>query len=433
MKDCHNNMIEDSGENGASQHSKSSTFGPESDSSTGDGEIPDPSSPNHQQDNIPLEVATTETKHVFMAKVFATIILLVAVFIVATITYIIVDNQEKRNFESQFTGYASEVVTVSREKTGQLFNALDAFSVSVSSQAARELEIRNSSWPFYRIPDWSVRAQRLAELTRMANPFVSFAIIVRQDERKAWEDFANSEYPMEYQYAIEKEGNKDGITAEDLLNNTIPFIYQSDTGSALPASGIGDLLPVFQLYPLEVFPGMQAMPMGWNSQSYTAVRDLFRITQAIKSVAVGGFFIHLNRDTKSSGTEILQPVFDRADTADEDRRVVSVISLQLHWLDYFKNLFHGVDSDVSIIVVLTNSCPASLDASAISDHVVTYQIDGSNAIVLGEEDLHDPKFDSLEVTETFIDLGIDHSKVPDGLCVPTSTLHVYPSEALGHA
>eukprot|EP00980_Cylindrotheca_fusiformis_P031558 scaffold26553_cov137-Cylindrotheca_fusiformis.AAC.2 len=394
MKEYHESMS-DCGENGTSHHSKSSTLGQGSDSSTGDGEIPDPSS-SHQQENVPLDVATQEAKHVFRAKIFATTILLVAVCAVATLTYLLVDAQERSNFESQFHGYASEVVTVSREKTSQLFNALDAFSVSISSQASRELEIRNSSWPFYRIPDWSVRAQRLAELTRMENPFVSFAVIVRQDERKAWEDFANGEYPIEYQYAIEKEGDKDGMTVEDLLNKTVPFVYQSDTGTVLPAPPTGDLMPIFQLYPLEVFPGMPAMSMGWNSQSYGAVRDLFRIIRAVKSPGIGGFFIHLGRNTKSSGTEILQPVFDRADTADEDRRVVGGISLRLHWLDYFKNLFHGVDSHVSLVVVLENACPASLDASVMPDHVVTYQIDGSNAIVLGEEDLHDPKFDSLE-------------------------------------
>eukprot|EP00980_Cylindrotheca_fusiformis_P010486 scaffold2324_cov116-Cylindrotheca_fusiformis.AAC.13 len=416
------------GGNGTSRPSKSSSWGPESESRNS-RDVPYLSS-TPQQDKTPLDVARTETQHVFRAKILATIILLVAVCIVATFTYLLVDAQERSNFESQFTGYASEVVTVSRETTGQLFNALDAFSVSISSQGAGELKLRNSSWPFYRIPDWSVRAQRLAELTRMENPFVSFDPIVRQDERKAWEDFANGEYPIEYQYAVEKEGEKNIMAAEDLLSKTIPFIYQFDSSGVVPAPGTGDLIPIFQQYPLEVFPGMQAMPMGYNMQAYPAARDLFRITQAIKSPAIGSFFIYLGRDIKSSGTEILQPVFDRADTADEDRRVVGGISLRLHWLDYFKNLFHGGDSDVRLVVVLKNSCPASPDASAVSDHVVTYQIDGSNAIVLGEEDLHNPKYDSLEITETFIDLGIDHSRVPDGLCVPTSTLHVYPSELL---
>eukprot|EP00980_Cylindrotheca_fusiformis_P010474 scaffold2324_cov116-Cylindrotheca_fusiformis.AAC.1 len=419
--------------NDSSIHAKQSALGPESDSSTG-GEIPDPSSPS-QQENVPLDVARREEKHVFRAKIFATIILLVASG-KSILGFRFNYNRISSNFIliffypiQKFSGYASEVVTVSRETTGQLFNALDAFSVSISSQAAMELELLNSSWPFYRIPDWSVRAQRLVELTRMEDPSVSFDPIVRQDERKAWEDFANGEYPIEYQYSFEK-GDTGGMTTEELLNKTIPFIYQSFNSPVVPAPGTGDLLPMFQQYPLDLFPGLSEMLMNWDAQSLPAVRDLFRITRAIKRPAVGGFFIQLGRDTKASGTQVVQPVFDRADTADEARRVVGIVSLRLHWLDYFKNLFHGGDSDVRLIVVLKNSCPPSRHASAISEHVVTFQIDGSNAMVLGEKDLHNAKFDSMEVTETFIDLAVDHSQVPVGLCVPTSTLHVYPSELL---
>eukprot|EP00980_Cylindrotheca_fusiformis_P027632 scaffold21593_cov93-Cylindrotheca_fusiformis.AAC.1 len=43
-----------------------------------------------------------------------------------------------------------------------------------------------------------------------------------------------------------------------------------------------------------------------------------------------------------------------------------------------------------------------------------YRVGGNMAIVLEMEDLHDPKNDSLEVIDTFIDLGIaEQSKVPD--------------------
>eukprot|EP00980_Cylindrotheca_fusiformis_P023089 scaffold10105_cov129-Cylindrotheca_fusiformis.AAC.2 len=426
-----------SGKHRIRHQSKQSSYGPESDSSTGDDISPPPTSA-HKQDNIPLDVARREEKNVFRAKIFVALILTLAVCAVATFTYLLVDSQEKSNFESQFTGYASEVVTVSREKSSQLFHALDAFSVSVSSQAAGELELRNSSWPLYRIPDWSVRTQRLAELMGVEDPYIAFAPIVKQDQRKVWEDFANDAYPILYREAIEKEGEKGGMTAEDFLGRTVPFVYTLNTGDGtiLPAFGSGDLLPLFQQYPLKFFPLLPIMPMGYDIRHYGVLTELLEITKATKSPTIGSYYINSDVETQVSGSQILQPVFDRADTADDNRRVVGGMILQMNWLDYFKNLFHEGDSDARIIVVLKNYCPASLDPSAISaqnaasDHAVTYQIDGSNAIVLGEEDLHDPKYDSLEVTETFIDLGIDQSKVPDGLCVPNLSLHVYPSETL---
>eukprot|EP00980_Cylindrotheca_fusiformis_P013825 scaffold3584_cov128-Cylindrotheca_fusiformis.AAC.1 len=424
-----------------SSTSHRSQFGtPQPSSNPSNGEEPVPASCSRERVGNSADVAKTEEKNVVRVKILVALILLLAVCVVATITYLLVDSQERSNFESQFNGYASEVVTVSRERTSQLFNALDAFSVSVSSQAAGELQLRNSSWPLYCIPDWSVRAQRLAELTGVEDPFLTFAPIVQEDDRKAWEDFAKEAYPILYQDAIEKEGDKGGTTAKEFLEKTIPFIFNADVENLelfpSPATD-GLMLPTFQQYPIKFIPLIPVMPMNFNIFEFTETAELFQVTRAIRLPAIASFSIRLDTVTRASGSQIMQPIYDRADTSDEDRKMVGIILIQLHWLDYFKNLFLEENSDEGIVVVLKSSCPTNWNTAlnitkykTSHDMVVTYQIDGSNAIVLGEEDLHDPKYDSLEVAETFIDLGIDESKVPEGLCVPTLTLHVYPSEKL---
>eukprot|EP00980_Cylindrotheca_fusiformis_P008039 scaffold1710_cov120-Cylindrotheca_fusiformis.AAC.5 len=392
------------GKIGTSLQSEFSQVDQSSKSSSGELALPPTSS--NQQGNM-LAIGKKEEKNVF---------------------------RERSNFESQFVGYASEVVTVSREKTGQLFNALDAFSVSVSSQAAGELALRNSSWPLYRIPDWSVRTQRVAQLTGAEDPFLFFAPIVQQEERKEWEDFANAAYPILYQDAIEREEDKGGTTAKEFLDKTIPFVYSVDVESfdLAPASAVGELLPVFQLYPLKFFPLLPIIPMNFNLLAYPDSAELFRITQAVNGPTIASFSIYIDVETTVAGSQIMQPIYDRADTADEERKMVGVMIIQLNWLDYFKNMFLEEESDDGIIVVLKTTCPQDKDTGtrASYDRVVTYEIGGNTAVVLGEEDLHDPKYDSMEVTESFVDLGIDQSKVPDGLCVPVLTLHVYPSEAL---
>eukprot|EP00980_Cylindrotheca_fusiformis_P016278 scaffold4838_cov110-Cylindrotheca_fusiformis.AAC.2 len=422
---------------GTSHQLEFGTMQPSSNSINGEEPVPPSSSP--RQAGKSSTVAAREEKNVFRAKLLVALILLVAVCVVATFTYLLVDSQERSNFESQFNGYASEVVSVSRERTSQLFNALDAFSVSVSSQAAGELQLRNASWPLYRIPDWSVRAQRLTELTGVDDPFLTFAPIVGQDDRKAWEEFANDAYPILYQDAIAKEGDKGGATAKEFLDKTIPFIFNADVENydLVPSPENGEMIPSFQQYPLEFFPSVPIMPMNYNLLSQKETANVFTITQAIMGPTITSFSIRVDLNTQASGSQIMQPIYDRADTSDEDRKMVGIITMQLHWLDYFKNLFLEENSDDGIVVVLKSSCPthgnSTLDVTeqpTSHDMIVTYQIDGSNAIFLGEEDLHDPKYDSLEVAETFIDLGIDESKVPQGLCVPTLTLHVYPSEKL---
>eukprot|EP00980_Cylindrotheca_fusiformis_P000969 scaffold265_cov131-Cylindrotheca_fusiformis.AAC.4 len=423
---------------GISHQSEFSAKEPLSKSSS--GELPSPPTSPHQQGNYSLDVAKKEKKIVFRAKILVALILLLAVCAVASFTHLLVNSQERSNFESQFIGYASEVVTVSREKTSQLFNALDAFSVSVSSQAAGELDLQNSSWPFYQIPDWSVRTQRLAQLTGSEDPLLFFAPIVQQDEKKKWEDFANDAYPILYQDAIEREGDKGGTTAKEFLDKTCPFINEIDSENFafVPASATGELLPVFQLYPLKFFPLLPIMPMSFNLLAYKDTAELYRITQAVKGPTFASLSIFVDVEHTADGTQIMQPIYDRADTADENRKMVGVLIIQLNWLDYFKNLFLDEESDDGIIVVLKTSChkdfgfePQVTDRTRESyDRVVTYQIGGNKAIILGAEDLHDTKYDSLEVTETFIDLDIDQSEVPDGLCVPTLSLHVYPSGTL---
>eukprot|EP00980_Cylindrotheca_fusiformis_P016282 scaffold4838_cov110-Cylindrotheca_fusiformis.AAC.6 len=412
---------------------------PQLSSNSGNGEEPAPRSSSREQVGNSSDVAKREKKIVFRTKILVAFILLVAVCAVATSTYLLVNSQERSNFESQFTGYASEVVTASREKTSQLFSALDAYSVSVGSQAAGELQLRNSSWPLYSIPDWSLRTQRLAGLTGVDDSFVSFAPIVQQDDRKEWEDFANDAYPILYQDAIDKEGDKGGTTANEFLDKTIPFIFEANIEKydIFPSPGNGEMLPTFQQYPLEFFPLTPIMPMNFNLLSQKEGAELFQITKAIMGPTIASFSILIDIKTQAAGSQIMQPVYDRADTADEDRKMVGIILIQMHWLNYFNNLFLEESSDAGIVVVLKSSCPTNLNTAlnvtkykTSHDMVVTYQIEGSNAVVLGEEDLHDPKYDSLEVSETFIDLGIDESKVPEGLCVPTLTLHVYPSQKL---
>eukprot|EP00980_Cylindrotheca_fusiformis_P002311 scaffold535_cov65-Cylindrotheca_fusiformis.AAC.13 len=52
---------------------------------------------------------------------------------------------------------------------------------------------------------------------------------------------------------------------------------------------------------------------------------------------------------------------------------------------------------------------------------------------LGDSALHNPKYDSMKLTDVFVDLDIDESELPVGTCIPTLTLHVYPFEDLEQA
>eukprot|EP00980_Cylindrotheca_fusiformis_P012127 scaffold2929_cov107-Cylindrotheca_fusiformis.AAC.6 len=387
----------------------------------------DNSDPQGRVYDVPA-VAKQEETNVIRAKILVAIILVIAVCSVAVSTFLLVRSQERRNFESQFDGYASEFVAVSIQKTGQLFNAFDAFAVAIGAQAATDLKKDNASWPFYTISDWTVRAERLAELIAVDDAFVIFAPVVQEHQKKEWEDFANDAYPTFYQEAIDKEGGKDGMTWKDYVDQTVPFIHYTDENyQFLPVTRPGETLPVFQHYPLDLFRAIPIMPNNLDMLAIPQTAALYQGTRQINGPTIGFTNIMKEDLTMVPGSLIIQPVYDRADTKDPNREIVGIIATQLQWLDYFEKLLPGGRSEEHIIVVLMSACPKVVDSDPT---VVTYQIDGPAATFLGETDLHDPKYDALEVAEVFIDLRVDQSLLPEGVCVPTVTLHVYPNSEM---
>eukprot|EP00980_Cylindrotheca_fusiformis_P028842 scaffold22655_cov173-Cylindrotheca_fusiformis.AAC.1 len=210
---------------------------------------------------IPPIIGKREDANVLRARGLVAVILLLAVAGVATAANLLVQNQERRDFENQFRTYATEILTVSRSKANQFFDALDVFASSIGAQAAAEHALLNTSWPFYRIPEWSVQAQKLAQLTGVDDPIVAVAHIVQEDERDQWNSFAAKQSPIWYQESIDHEGYTE-MTMEHLLQRTIPFIHFYDPENNFQPTPVvqpGEVLPYFQAYPVGLNPGIPVM------------------------------------------------------------------------------------------------------------------------------------------------------------------------------
>eukprot|EP00980_Cylindrotheca_fusiformis_P012124 scaffold2929_cov107-Cylindrotheca_fusiformis.AAC.3 len=335
-------------------------------------------------------------------------------------------------------------MTVSRQKADQLFSALDAFSVMISSQAATENVLLNSSWPFYTIPDFSVKSKRLVQLLGATVFLVTVSPVVHEHERDEWADYMRTENPVWFQESLDNEGNTE-LSVDLLVQRTVPYIHTYNLLYGLQVEKInrpGEVLPTFQQYPLTLHAVTNAMTIGYDTISHPRGADLYEITKETLRPTIGFTEFYIDRKTIVAGTQVLQPIYDTADTTAEDRKIVAILSLLLHWLDFFKEVL--VQDQDGVVVVLRSACRVdyariyginltdyALDPEDfISEDAITYQIDGPDVIMLGEEDLHDPKYDDLEVTEVFIDLHFDELELPEGKCVPTLSLHVYPSEKL---
>eukprot|EP00980_Cylindrotheca_fusiformis_P012400 scaffold3044_cov103-Cylindrotheca_fusiformis.AAC.3 len=154
----------------------------------------------------PPTVGKREEANVLLARGLVAIILLFAVIGVATTANWFAKKQERSDFENKFARYATEILATLVSKSNHMFGALDSFASSIGAQAAAEHALSNTSWPFYRIPHWSVQAQRLAQLSRVDNTFIGVAPIVEEDEREEWNRFAAEQNPLWYQESIENEG-----------------------------------------------------------------------------------------------------------------------------------------------------------------------------------------------------------------------------------
>eukprot|EP00980_Cylindrotheca_fusiformis_P001921 scaffold437_cov111-Cylindrotheca_fusiformis.AAC.19 len=381
----------------------------------------------------PPEVAKQEEANILRAKILVALIIVLAASGVGASTYLLVKDQEKTNFENQFAGYSSEIIIVARQKADQLFSALDAFAVSIGSQAAMETALRNTSWPFYVVPDWSIKAERLAELTGVSHPQVSLTSIIQAEERAKFNEFAQQAIPNWYQESVENENSE--TTAIEFWERTIPFIhfydpennYQPTPVTRSQATGV-----LLHNYPLAFPPGSPLMATLFDTVYAEGANAVSAISLALRKPAIGFTLMNIGTDAETPGSIIVQPVYDTANTKAEDRKVVAATGIKLHWLDYFKNIL--TDGEFGVIVVVKSACPNMCSdvqqARGTSSSVVSYRIDGQNAKYLGDSDMHNPQYGDMEVTDIFVDLGIDESDLPEGRCIPTLTLHVFPSEDL---
>eukprot|EP00980_Cylindrotheca_fusiformis_P025796 scaffold14624_cov100-Cylindrotheca_fusiformis.AAC.4 len=375
-------------------------------------------------------VAKHEQKFVFWSKLLVVLVLIFAMCAVATTTYLQVVGEERGDFEDQFAAYASEITSVSRQKANQLFSALDSFSVLIASEA--DMMSSNTTWPEVTIPHWSLKVTKFKNVIGADDPVVLFCPIVQENEKNEWAEYVTRAAPAWYQESIDNEHRN--YTVDDLMTMTLPFIHFYDFENNFvptPVSRPGPVLPVWQSYPFETDPVNPLLGTNYDLMTGQRIKDLFEITSAILSPTMGITQVITSVDTTAAESQIMQPIFKEVDTEAENRTLVGIIWLQLEWVEYFQDIL--VDGSEPVIVVLTSSCPKvdALSRTILEEvGVISYEINGPVATFLSETDAHDPSYDALEVAEVFVNLDVDPSKLAEGQCVPTLTLHVYPTKAM---
>lgn len=109
------------------------------------------------------------------------------------------------------------------------------------------------------------------------------------------------------------------------------------------------------------------------------------------------------------------PIYESNRPGDGAGRVVGLSFLLLRWTSFIGSLISG-DDESNLVIVLESQCSG---ISAADQLVISFKI-GDNASVKSftGKDEHDPRYDDLIQTIDLVDLDIDPSTLPEGLCIP---------------
>lgn len=321
----------------------------------------------------------------------------------------------------QFERSSSEIASVSRQKVEQLFQTLDSFAFSITSQAESELKLSGQRWPFFSIQDWSQKAEKLVNATVSKDPWVILAPIVQEEDRTEWGQYMQQNTLSWVQESISNEGLGGQFTVSGILNRTASFIYQLDAESAYQPTEIsrtGESLPIWQLYPFQS-QNPATVPyfsMGLDTLSTTKMADLYRVSKQVSGPTMDITNLTSVTGATLPASHIMQPIYDT--THPGSKELVAVVIYRASWIGYIEDVLD--DDAKGIHIVLRFSCPNDPNKMSIS----AVRTGGSTTTVVG--DVHDRTYEHLEHMETLVDLGIDQA--PDGVCVPKVTLHLYPTK-----
>lgn len=136
--------------------------------------------------------------------------------------------------------------------------------------------------------------------------------------------------------------------------------------------------------------------------------------------------LHPDEEPLEPASDLYFPIFDDLDTFDIDTSKVSPVAtfgVTFYWRDMIRDILP--ESAKGILVVVDSPCSASF----------TYRLDGRETTLLGRGDLHESKYDDMEVTSVITALNsfrirqtsYSGPKLDDETC-PIS-FRIFPSQA----
>lgn len=261
----------------------------------------------------------------------------------------------------------------------------------------------DSTFPNFTVPSYEFHGTWSNNISKVTQ--VTFAPLVTKDDRLLWESYA-TEHQDWLQESLDAQYNDlhtdhvdDGNHSQLVISS---FIYQSLEGAQEQGMATREEIihedvgpwayaPVWQQVPAPHDPSIVNYDLLANTVFARTFRAMLTAQKPVLSEPSQLEFLYggaIHDAIVHPHSFLLTPVFESVEVHEEND-IVGLLASVVSWDIYFKDILH--EGANGIIVVLDDP---------IGDQF-TYMINGPEAIFLGDGDLHDPKYNNLEVRTPF--------------------------------
>eukprot|EP00934_Nitzschia_sp_Nitz4_P002491 Nitzschia sp. Nitz4//scaffold249_size28687//2274//5772//NITZ4_008114-RA/size28687-snap-gene-0.0-mRNA-1//1//CDS//3329544008//2481//frame0 len=358
-------------------------------------------------------VSTSETRMVRYMKMLVFVLILFVAACGIAATYKFVDHEEEESIAKQFELEAKEVLDVSSLNALHVFQLFEVEALLITHRAL----VTGQEWPFVSIPYYASDVALLGNKTNV-NQLISLSPLVTEDQREAWEAYSTSNetsWLVElYEFhGLEGEPHEICSSISMKLGDCIQELRQADPYYA----------PVWQVEPVS---GPNEEIINYNSFDSDYFKREFDHMVANNEATLSEVINFAENDDGTNtwsgfSTEwpeslLLTPVHASSDV---DSPVVAVLTGVVPWHIFFENILP--ESADGLVVVVRGATDT-----------FTFELDGPSVSYVGYGDLHDAKYDHLEMCNDFgatehgqADYGFDICAYPNDDFCSTNHAVVY--------
>jgi len=380
-------------------------------------------------------VASAEERRISNARYCFLFLLLSAAVVIGAVVYMITNNGEQQDFSSSFENTAEEVINVSNDNVLKVFHALEDIALRTTTFILEEQD-DGSEYPpgFVTVPhtEYNLGASRETSQALV----LGYVPTVQGKNFELWSVYAeeNKDWMIEAWEANPSsslQAEQEALGAEAAL--VFPVIWDKrmfdekgqeivmnstacdGTEQVAPARveqvpedpKNGPASPIWLLSP----PPNPDLPSreNFNMQSDAVFRGAVDIieewrTPTFHDICSSTKWFNPAAYPEKVDTLVVAPVFENFD---EDAPIVGHYFAVVPWKVFFQDeLVEGTDP---VIAVVSSTCGRK----------VTFEINGHEATLLDEDDVHDSAYDHLEMAAPFADFAHDSCQY---------TISVYPTK-----